>query len=299
MGRQPRGEWRELASEIAKRLPRGYLHFRTERLGDDAVAIIAVYRGNAPPPVDPFDVGHRHVTVRTKIVVDALVAPRHFDGVYAGAAIVADLGGGKREYGAICAFVAPPGQPQPTHAVTCGHMFPAGAIGCGVLGGTGNPQPIGTLWQNFLDAADPRDVALVELNGYGQACVANGGPGPKLVDYLPDDQIFGLTCKSYRPTIANYSQATTTAISSTSAHVSSTLRPDGFDLEDVIATIAEVSISGDSGTVLATTDEPIAIGSCSASGGRQSLFEPIGRALDEIIRPHFSLQFWKSPFGPD
>jgi hypothetical protein len=43
------------------------------------------------------------------------------------------------------------------------------------------------------------------------------------------------------------------------------------------------------------TLDSIAIGSCSASGGGQSLFEPLGRAIDDVFSPSLHLTLWKNP----
>ena len=302
--------WRELARRLAPRLP-GAISFRGGFVKPRKVQIDAFYRGDVPKRHE-LEITIRRtpivVVVRThaaaplpelvppgSIGLTSAVGGAAFTGVHPGAAIAIELSDGSTELGAICALLAPAEDDyQPTHLITCGHIFEPKSKATEVYGGDGAGPPvvIGTLVKNLLDrAGNPRDVALVELTADGAAIALAGGPGPKLVGCYDAALIFNRNCRTYRPTIGDSSRDTRSGSGTINVHVDSSIWPGGFSVEEVIATSARVSDFGDSGTILASTQD-IAIGSCTGSDPAKSFFEPLGRALDEIPK---ALTVWRNP----
>jgi hypothetical protein len=106
--------------------------------------------------------------------------------------------------------------------------------------------------------------------------------------------VFAREVRAYRPTQRGFSEVTTTSTGPFHGHIDDVDGwPAGFDVDGVVATVGRITVPGDSGTILATT-EPSArgIGSCTASNSQASLFEPIARAL-RLLRPLFHLQLWR------
>jgi hypothetical protein len=289
-----------LSKRLVAKLP-GVVRFHGRQVKPRRWKIEAYYRGVAPAPA-PLELTIGGVEITVDVVAHALppidlevteLAQFAFTGVYPGGSIAIDHAAG-REYGAICALLARPGATQPSHLVTCGHMFPPGAQGLDVVGGDGSERVIGTLVTNLLDRSQrSRDVALVRLTPDGVGLALAGGPGPKLVDYASASSIFNLNVRTFRPTMGDYSTTTKTSSAVMNAYVTADLWPQGFNVEGVIATSAVVSQPGDSGTVLAT-NKPVAIGSCTADDGGQSIFEPLGRAIDDELKPKFQLTLWRN-----
>jgi hypothetical protein len=298
--------WRVLARRIAKRLPPGFLRFEAGAIERKRLLVVAYYRRPAPE-VEGFTLKiaaqQISVDVRTKVVprprvptLRSTAAGVAFSGVHPGAGIAVDIGGGVEELGGICALLAADATAtEPSHLLTCGHVFPPKSKHTEVSAGFGGSvQPIGTLVVNLLEKTDPLDIALVALNPLGRSWATAGGPGPKLADYFPAHLIFNRSCRTYKPTTGRYSSITSTEGATINAHITSRLWPGGFSVQGVIATTSAVSIPGDSGTVLSTSSPPIAIGSCSASDGSHSLFEPIGRAIEDVFEPRYNLTLWRN-----
>lgn len=302
---RPELRWRRLSRRLTKRL-HGALRFQTDSTGSKRIEVTAFYPAPAPE-IAPFRITLDGAAIQIVVRTVALpaVAPEFqakritpstaFTGVYPGAAIAIDVGGGAREFGAICALLARDGASAPSHLVTCGHMFPPGSRSTSIIGadGSGGEDEIGTLVVNLLDRrTGSLDIALVALNPVGVAAARSGGPGPRFQGYFDADNIFNRTCRMFRATIGGYSRWTTTAAGTTSAHIRSEQRPGGFDVTGVIATDAALSMVGDSGGPLLSPDPPTVIGSCTASDGGQSLFEPLGRAIDNVFHPRFQITLW-------
>lgn len=282
--------WAELQAYLAGALADAVAYGVAEARGDTIV--IDAYFAGPPPSLAPTRLerkgGAVQVIVRTREIED--IQPRSraqvpYSGVHEGAAIGA-LIGTRAEQGAIAALLATAeGAPRPTHLLTCGHIFAPGAAQTRVqaaAGPGGSPVVIGRLAASLLDVAtgDPRDVALVELTVEGATLALAGGPGPRLVDYLPGDMVFGRQARTYRPTRGAFDAAATTP-GPFHARVEARLWPGGFDVDGVAATDRRVSSPGDSGTILATPDD-IALGSCTGHNPACSLYEPIGRAIDAL-----------------
>ncbi len=288
--------WRVLSKRLVPRLP-GVASFRGGFLKPREAVIDAYYRGTVPPKqtlelsiakqkitvkVRP----HRLPTPRSQPPAAFAIAGVSFTGVHPGARIAIPLGGSSYELGAICALLAPQADAgAPTHLLTCGHIFRPGSSKTKVRGGDAISEcDIGILDTNLLDeSSDPRDVALVTLTTDGvNLAIRQNQPGPHLDDYFDPNAIFGLDCRTWRPTTVGYANSTT-ADDVTNVHLKAPLWPNGIDLVEVIPTVSVVSRQGDSGTILATRDrQACAIGSCSGNDGSSSFFEPIGRALDEL-----------------
>jgi hypothetical protein len=305
--------WRVLARRIAARLPPGFVRFQTAATDHTRLDVLAFYLA-AAPEVAPFTLTIGSAQLRVEVRTRALSAPprpRSFDafersvatpgvvftGVHPGAAIAIDLGNGAHELGAICVLLSrDPAAAQPTHLITCGHMFPPRSKATDVIAGQlGEEAVIGQLVVNLLERAQQRrDVALIKLTPTGSEWATAKSPGPKLGDYFPANRVFHRSARTFQPTTGKYSPETRTAGDTVSAVVTSKQWPGGFAVEGVISTESAVSKPGDSGTILAAVDAPIAIGSCSASDGGQSLFEPVGRVIDDVLAPRYQLTLWRN-----
>jgi hypothetical protein len=296
--------WRVLSKRLVSRLP-GVASFRGGFVKPREVVIDAYYRGAVPPKQTlELSIAKQKITVKVRthalapvpagFGIVAATTGISFTGVHPGAAIAIKLGNGRFEYGAICALLADDADAaQPTHLMTCGHIFePGSPQGTPVRGGNSATTVIGTLDTNLLDkASNKRDVALVELTPQGRGfAVLAGQPGPRLDDVCDAALIFNRKCRTWQPTTGDESQQTRTAATTTDAWVDAPLW-GGIDVVGVIATSANVSDYGDSGTILASTQE-LAIGSCTGSDPDTSVFEPLGRALDEIPQ---NLTVWRNP----
>jgi hypothetical protein len=306
MQRKP--SWRTLSKRLVKRLP-GAVRFQGGAIKNKRITIDAFY-GGPPPTVDDISITIDGVVIRVRVNTHALPTPEKgphgstvaFTGVHPGASIAVDVPGGRRR-GGICAVFARASDPTtPTHFVTCGHLFPPGASATKVIAARNSNHAevsVGTLVVNLLGSSTkPLDVALVALTVEGVNLARRGG-GVSLEDVLPANSIFNLDVHTWRPTLGGFSSQTQTASTTTNAHIDSSLWPNGFDVTDVIATTGSVSIPGDSGTILAidpqsTTDVVNAIGSCSASDGGQSLFEPLDRAIARFAST-VQLTLWRMP----
>src|SRR6185295_15670995 len=113
-----------------------------------------------------------------------------------------------RELGGVSVLLQPRRGGDPTHLLTCGHLFPPRAGEIAVLAARSPDSPqvrVGTLVLNLLDgdSGPPRDVALVALTPDGVAMALAGGPGPVIGDYLPADDVFGQTAHAFQPTRAD------------------------------------------------------------------------------------------------
>jgi hypothetical protein len=292
--------WELLATELRRHL-RGARRFGVQRTTPGHVVIAAHYDG-APPAIEAFEVSIDGVRLTVEVVTYRKAAPSPtakgnpgFTGLHPGAAIAARISSTTSELGGVAVLLQPHSGGNPTHLLTCGHLFPPRAGEVAVFAAKSPSSPrvrIGMLVRNLLDADNdpPRDVAVVALTPDGVAMAFAGGPGPVIGDYLPDDDVFDQTARAFQPTRANYSSTTHTT-GPFDEHVDSPLWPGGFDVSGVVGTDAAVCVLGDSGTVLATLDDPaIAVGVCSASDGDMSLFEPVGRVLRAIA--NMELQLW-------
>jgi hypothetical protein len=297
--------WRVLSKRLVPRLP-GVASFRGGFVKPREAVIDAYFRARPTPPKQTLELTIAKQKITVKVRTHALApvpagfelvaaAPyASFTGVHPGAAIAIKLGNGKREYGALCALLADDRDAaEPTHFMTCGHIFlPGSPAGTPVHGGNSATTVIGKLVTNLLDkASNKRDAALVELTPQGRGfAVVAGQPGPKLDGVLDAALIYNRNCRTWQPTTQDESQPTRTGTTTTDAYVNAPLW-GGIDVVGVIATSANVSDYGDSGTVLASTQE-LVIGSCTGSDPDKSLFEPLGRVLDEISQ---NLTVWRNP----
>jgi len=293
--------WEALARALRAHL-HGPRRFGVERVMPGHVVIVAHYDGT-PRAIAPFVVEVNGVRLTIEVhgrrrspspaVAKGVVS---FTGLHPGAAIAARVSASTSELGGVAVLLTPRGgDGNPTHFLTCGHLFPphAGAIAVfAARASSAKRLQIGTLVRNLLEAGDEqaRDVAVVALTPDGVAMALDGGPGPVVADYLPADDVFGQEAHAFQPTRNDYSSKIRTT-GPFDEHVDAPLWPGGFDVSGVVGTDAPVSGLGDSGTILATLDEPaIAVGVCSASDGDTSLFEPVGRALRAIAT--MDLQLW-------
>ncbi len=293
--------WPALSKRLAERWPDA--RFQAGPIRDNTVEVELFAR---PPivAVPPFWLTIDGVKLRVVVVVMPLapfsVAPGlgltggiSFTGVHPGAAIAIDHTDGVRHHGGICALLARSATAsRPTHLLTCGHIFEKGEESDVIAadGPNSDEVVIGTLISNLLEKQIQRDVALVELSDDG-ASIALAGGGPRLKN--ASSAVTNLRSRTYQPTLAGFSTWTKTAAKTVNAHVPSTTWAGGFDVQGVIGTLAKVSSPGDSGTVL-LADTGDGVGSCTASDGGKSIFEPLARALT-AFESKFHLKIWRNP----
>lgn len=206
-------------------------------------------------------------------------APR-FSGLHPGAVIA--VRGRIPGRGAISCLLGKHG--EPTHALTAGHVFPAGAHGAGIFAARspGNtPRLAGKLVQNFLDH-DGVDAALVQLSAAGVALVNERGP--RLTDFVSELSCFNKLVRSFLATTNDFSREVLTEPGPMDAHLSARTR-GVFLVKNVIPTDGEITNPGDSGTVLcAGPTNDLAVGVCSGELGHHSVFEPMSRVLELVER---------------
>lgn len=305
----PTVAWIELSSHLNGRLQNVVRFGIAEPASSKRVIIDAYYR-NTAPTIAPFDIAVHGldlaIEVQTHVLPPVQCIPRiakrftaygiPFTGVHPGAAIITKL-----ERGGICALLGKSSAAQstvawPTHLLTCGHMFPPGAYGVPVLAAKtshGSIVQIGTLARNLLEpehGALPVDAAVVELTPDGRAMAMAGGPGPVIRNCLPEDQVFGQTVRAFCPTRVAFSAATQTRGPFTQ-HVRASLWPHGFEITGVFGTAMAITKAGDSGGPGVMSDPHVALGSCSATDGDMSLFEPLERVL-RAVAP-MKLTLWR------
>jgi len=294
-------EWEALAEQLRRHL-HGARRFGVLRATPGHVVVVAHYDGT-PRTVEPFvvEVDGVRLTIEVHARRRSASPPSAkgiaaFTGLHPGAAIAARVSASTSELGGVALLLEPrDGDGNPTHFLTCGHLFPPHAGGVAVFAARASSAKrlhVGTLVRNLLDAGNEpqRDVAVVALTPDGVAMALEGGPGPVIADYLPADDVFSQEARAFQPTRGAYS-STVHTIGPFSEHVDAPLWPGGFDINGVVGTDAPVSELGDSGTILTTLDDPaIAVGVCTASDGDTSLFEPVGRALRAIAT--MELQLW-------
>jgi hypothetical protein len=226
-----------------------------------------------------------------------------FSGLHAGAVIRA--GTSSPQLGSIACLLS--SGDRPTHILTAGHLFSgAGSDGDPVFAAVEDGDElveVGTLVANLLDLRDrraaglaaPADVALIALNDDGVA-MAEATRGPFNVsgaEPLPDEE--GTAAQIFRWAAGDFSAEATAARLPLVVHFESDAR--GFyTVSDVLSATPCITDAGDSGgaLLLAQAGRP-AVGICVGAFGRNSVFEPIDRALAALISAFGALQVWNNP----
>jgi len=200
----------------------------------------------------------------------------HYTGLHPGA--VMTVRGSTPGRGAITCLLTTGG--DPTHALTAGHVFPAGALGASIFAAaspTARVRAVGKVVANFLDDS-AADGALVELNKAGVALVTSVGPA--LSDFLPERSVWGKLTRAFLATTNDFTREVATEGQPGEAHLWSPTR-GVFTVHKVIQTDGEVTFEGDSGTVLCSgATNAIAVGLCSGGTGAHSVFEPFSRIIN-------------------
>lgn len=298
--------WDAVSATLAARLPAGS-SFEVAR-SDPRSIVVDVFGLAGPLPA--LEVAIRAGDADVQVALRAherghsfalrRLLPARYSGVHPGAAFDVPIGDRRLEHGAICALLAPRDDAgEPTHFLTCGHVFPPPGgprVVVAALHEGAEAKPIGILVRNLLAEEPRRDVALVELYPRGRQLARVSTLGPPLIGHLEANAVFGRRARAWRPTRRGYSDEVGTGAGPFHGHVDDPtgLWPGGFRVDGVIRTTAAISAPGDSGAVLATVDpaHPVALGSCTASDDRSSLFEPIGRALAALASTH-PLTIWR------
>ena len=148
---------------------------------------------------------------------------------------------------------------------------------------------IGAVVVNLLDVApapgaEALDAALVRLSARGEAMLAatSNANAPRLTGLLDSGAIDGATAQTFRAIGGDYSEIATCSFDAGVVYLSATARPARVRVAKAIRVGKALTASGDSGTILCTTDEGarLAIGTCVGLDGAGSLFAPLDRAVD-------------------
>jgi hypothetical protein len=199
----------------------------------------------------------------------------HYSGLHPGAVVT--VRGSTPGRGALTCLLTTGG--DPTHALTAGHVFPAGALGASIFAAaspTAQVRAVGKVVANFLDDSTA-DGAVIELNSAGVALVTS--TGPQLSDFLPERSVWGKLTRAFLATANDFTREVETEAQPGEAHLWAPTR-GVFSVQNAIQTDGEITFDGDSGTVLCTgTTNAIAVGVCSGGTGAHSVFEPFSRII--------------------
>ena len=234
-----------------------------------------------PVPTITFAVGRASWQILPNVIATSK-RPRaatggapHYSGLHPGAVVT--VRGSTPGRGALTCLLTTGG--DPTHALTAGHLFPAGALGASIFAAaspTAQVRPVGKVVANFLDDS-AADGAVIELNSAGVALVTSAGP--RLSDFLPERSVWGKLTRAFLATTNDFTRDVETEDQPGEAHLWAPTR-GVFSVQNAIQTDGEITWDGDSGTVLCTgAANTIAVGVCSGGTGAHSVFEPFSRII--------------------
>lgn len=254
-----------------------------------------------PVPAVEFVFERRSFSIHPDVVATGHRAVTHdgwqplFTGLHPGAQIIADIGEVK-SVGAVSILLETEGLPK--YLVTAGHLFPEGADGLPIMAASYEdqaPLEIGRVSFNLLDQTVPNlstevklDVAVIELGPEGVQLAQQTASNPRLPWFgsvVPLAGLGGVEAQAYLPVEHEYSSIVKTQQRLFSCHINSPQRGD-YTVTDVIQTSQQITMEGDSGTVLFSHQHPsVAVGGCvGAIPNQSSLFEPFDRSLRAIRR---------------